>query len=60
MKPRTPLGDFLVAYQRKIVAARCDAFVIIEVMVSPDDLSPVTRTYITGAARASRAQGARA
>lgn len=41
-------------------AERCAAFVIIEVMVSPHDLSPVTRKYIAGAARASRVQGARA
>jgi len=39
------LGDALAA------AERCPSFVILEVLVSPRDLSPVSRKYIAGATR---------
>jgi TPP-dependent 2-oxoacid decarboxylase len=48
------IGDALAA------ADACDSFVIIEVMVSPRDLSPVSRKYIAGATRASRVREGRA
>ena len=43
MRPVMPLGDFLVAYLRKIGA-----------LIRPDDLSPVSRKYIAASARRGR------
>jgi TPP-dependent 2-oxoacid decarboxylase len=39
-------------------AARIDSFVVIEAVVSPDDLSPVSRKYIETSARRGRAASA--
>ncbi len=35
-------------------AARIDSFVVIEAIVGPDDLSPVSRKYIEASARRGR------
>jgi hypothetical protein len=60
MEPRMKLGDYLVAYLKKIgvshlfgipVAAKSSAFAIIEVFIGPRDLSPVTVKYIRASAK---------